>query len=209
MIGGLERQQAAQQNWRRVGCVKQWAENFYRRVAARPLSDLADVGGFAQLGGRSIDLGWNQSDLTARTPGGWTTDWSAELQAARGTSDGAVLDGSGTVVSQEFDWYMNQLEEKDWEKENRGRQSDERWQKQWRRRKIAGKVRKEAKSWQRSRRKGPERGQKLTTKPSEKSGKRPKVDNEATEKVWKEKKNRISGWFKTYALIPCWNKYMK
>jgi hypothetical protein len=28
----------------------------------------------------------------------------------RGGSDGAVLDGSGTVVSQGFDWYMNQLE---------------------------------------------------------------------------------------------------
>jgi len=28
----------------------------------------------------------------------------------RGGSDVAVLDGSGTVVSQGFDWYMNQLE---------------------------------------------------------------------------------------------------
>jgi len=27
----------------------------------------------------------------------------------RGDSDLAVLDGSGTVVSQGFDWYMNQL----------------------------------------------------------------------------------------------------
>jgi carbamate kinase len=57
MIGGLERQQAAQQNWRRVGCVKQWAENFYRRVVACPHSNRADLGGFGQRGGRSIDLG--------------------------------------------------------------------------------------------------------------------------------------------------------
>ncbi|WP_161983166.1 hypothetical protein [Candidatus Frankia alpina] len=57
MIGGLERQQAAQQNWRRVGRVKQWAENFYRRVVARPLSDRAVLDGSVQIGGRSIDLG--------------------------------------------------------------------------------------------------------------------------------------------------------
>lgn len=90
------------------GRVNQWIGSFYRRMGARLPSDRDNLGGSEQLGGGSIDLGWNRCDRTAGTSGGGRIfRWRVE---ERGVFDWAVLDCSSKVVSQGFDWYMHQLE---------------------------------------------------------------------------------------------------
>jgi len=77
-------------------------------VGARLPLDQDNLGGSEQLGGGSIDLGWNRSDRTAGTSGGGRI--FRQRVEARGVSDWAVFNGSSMVVSQGFDWYMHQLE---------------------------------------------------------------------------------------------------
>jgi hypothetical protein len=96
---------------------------FDRCVEARPPSDGEVLGGPEQLGGWAIDLGCNENDRTAVL--------AAERQNLQSVHVGAWRLRFGCSrrlwhgCLPRFRLVYEPAQNKDWEKENRGRQSDE------------------------------------------------------------------------------------